>query len=1147
MDDEAFARMLQQQLLDEERMLMEQEQQWLQQQQRPIQQPSSYSGDGSPGYDEQYQHYDNFDQQSYGRLLQQQGFNKPIEDLEGATRVAAPPTGYRIGGGVPPRQPPLQQQMKPPSPPARPPANDFLESDEELARRMQELETMGFGEHMVESLGAAALQPSSAPVNHINNSSYSTLDGSANRTAHEGRNWRREQEEEDARLARLLASQVDSFNGLNEPEIPPYPNVTETPRQREITPPSSRTPSHLPDYPTYGHNAAVRQQEDFAPDSGTRNEHFHTAPSSRNELNFQRTPSTRNDYLGRTASHEPGTPFYPGHGDQGGNRAIPSMGHYSEGVPSYEPVAPSYGTDFVPRQQPGVAARPISDSRSHISPARHYPDLVPSYESHTSRDGGPFHPDVTGPSRQRKPPQPPATDFDSARQTNSYGVAHSDHVESSSRHPSQELKPPPPGQSPPAVRQTHQLQAQQTARTNSGGGAFIPVNSATRSAQGSVPNSPMTPTFRDVGLSRNGATPPSRKQYDPSPLDQGPLQESSNSAHLAPPPRGGYISHPLSASRDPNPLDRGPLEGLVPAVKPAMMSAAARGSTDGSMGGPDSLLPGDAFLDVPVPAKKDKKKKGIMGKFFGGRNNTSSNASGKDSSASKSPLPPAAAKAAYTVEAAKPSPRVSYPDEGEDSNGIGGLRRLSRATNIFTADRRTADRGVSEPGRWNSNPPDETGEITVVRFRIPPPVPRPADTIGAPKGPLPYSVSVCKEVPTLPEATVGKKPHLALTRGSVTCSVCGLAAPNALTALDKKYHNDCFRCITCHERIDPSGAFAFIETNGDKQPLHRKCYSEIFGLKCVVCFQSIPAGPDGKVSFVKHPFFDTEQMCPRHARNMTRRCTGCHRFEPENEPFADLNDVGRCVCLACCRSVIVDSQDAQPLWAKVVAFFEHKLNMPIWKDFREIPILIVGYNALNDQMNSTCNVHGGSSQIMTRGLCLTEHESGRRFRMDRMKFDTSAQTFIAVDAEERGFTFFQVPDASKVNPDASVTAILCLSGLPHDLCASVLAHEATHAWIKLHPRFDFERPIPPQVEEGCAQLIAHLFLNEGLEPPAPLDNNDGTGPSDEKLRQYFKFSIETDDHEIYGTGYRRAAMAYSNIGIEALMSHVVLYQDFPET
>ena len=452
------------------------------------------------------------------------------------------------------------------------------------------------------------------------------------------------------------------------------------------------------------------------------------------------------------------------------------------------------------------------------------------------------------------------------------------------------------------------------------------------------------------------------------------------------------------------------------------------------------------------------------------------------------------------------------------------------------------------PSQLKSPPPStEFDENSVVRFPIPPPVPRPADTIGAPKGPVPYSYTVSRDAPDTPEVTVGKKSGgLSLTRNAATCSVCGNSVQKPLTALDRKFHNDCFRCITCHESIDPNTAFAFIESDGLKQPMHRKCYAEIFGIKCAVCKKSIPAGPDGKVSFVKHPFFDTEQMCPKHARSMTRRCTGCHRFEPENEPFADLNDVGRCVCMACCRSVVVDSQDAQPLWSLVVEFFEQKLNMPIWKDFREIPILIVGYNALNDQMNNTSNVHCGASQIMTRGLCLTEHESGRRFRMNRMKFDTNQQSFVACDAETRGFTFFQVPDANKVNPDASVTAILCLSGLPRDLTASVLAHEATHAWIKLHPRFDFEKPIPPQVEEGCAQLIAHLFLNDGLAPPPPLENNDGTGPSDEKLRQYFKFSIETDDNDIYGTGYRRAATAYSHIGIEALMSHVVLYQDFPE-
>ncbi|KAL3913161.1 MAG: hypothetical protein SGARI_000793 [Bacillariaceae sp.] len=244
-------------------------------------------------------------------------------------------------------------------------------------------------------------------------------------------------------------------------------------------------------------------------------------------------------------------------------------------------------------------------------------------------------------------------------------------------------------------------------------------------------------------------------------------------------------------------------------------------------------------------------------------------------------------------------------------------------------------------------------------------------------------------------------------------------------------------------------------------------------------------------------------MCPKHARSMTRRCTGCHRFEPEDAPFVDLNDVGRCVCLSCCRSVIVDSQDAQPLWDKVIEFLETKLNLPIWKDFREVPILVVGYDALNDQMTTNNNIHRGASQIMTRGLCLTEHESGRRFKMNRQRFDDGSNGFIPVDAEERGFTFFQVPDANKVNPDA--------------------------------------------IEEGVSQLIALLFLNDGLDKPTPPDNNDGSGPSDEKLRQYFKFSIETEDHDLYGTGYRRAATAYSHIGIEALMSHIVLYQDFPET
>lgn len=242
----------------------------------------------------------------------------------------------------------------------------------------------------------------------------------------------------------------------------------------------------------------------------------------------------------------------------------------------------------------------------------------------------------------------------------------------------------------------------------------------------------------------------------------------------------------------------------------------------------------------------------------------------------------------------------------------------------------------------------------------------------------------------------------------------------------------------------------------------------------------------------------------------------------------------------------MDSTEAQPLWSSVVAFFEHHLKLPIWKQMRKIPVLVVGFDALNDQLQQVGGQHKGTSQIMTRGLCLTEHHVGRTFKVAKARFDRRQGSFRALDDDSQGFTYYQVPDANASNVHASVTAILCLSGLPKDLAASVLAHEALHAWVKLHPRFDISNPIPVQVEEGCAQLIAMLYLNEGLER-ASRETYGDTGPSDEKLQQYFKFSIETDDSEVYGEGYRKAAQAYANIGIEALLSHVVLYKQFPET
>jgi hypothetical protein len=370
-----------------------------------------------------------------------------------------------------------------------------------------------------------------------------------------------------------------------------------------------------------------------------------------------------------------------------------------------------------------------------------------------------------------------------------------------------------------------------------------------------------------------------------------------------------------------------------------------------------------------------------------------------------------------------------------------------------------------------------------------------------------------------------------------------------VAALDKKYHVECFRCLYCNERIDPSSQFSFSrDSNGEKHPYHRKCYSELYGVTCAVCSARIPSNFDGTVTFVKHPFFDTEHMCPHHADDPGRRCTGCHRFEPIGNPFADLNDGDRCVCYSCCRTVVVDNVDVSPLWDRVLDFFERNLNLPVWKEMRDIPILVVQSDALSDQMRSD-NAHYGSSQIMARGLCLTDHEHSRRFKLPSMRFINSSRSFAAVEAQ--GYTYFDFPESSGGrhhvgNPNSNVFAILCLSGLPRDLTISVLAHEATHAWIKLHPKYDSRRPLPAQVEEGCAQLVAMLLLTDGLDPPDTTADT-AEGPSDAKLRQYFKFSIERDHDEVYGGGYRMAARAYSDIGIEALLSHVIRYGNFPST
>ncbi|KAL3812169.1 hypothetical protein ACHAXA_000938, partial [Cyclostephanos tholiformis] len=350
------------------------------------------------------------------------------------------------------------------------------------------------------------------------------------------------------------------------------------------------------------------------------------------------------------------------------------------------------------------------------------------------------------------------------------------------------------------------------------------------------------------------------------------------------------------------------------------------------------------------------------------------------------------------------------------------------------------------------------------------------------------------------------------------------------------------------------------------------------------------------VQYIKHPYFVTERMCPHHASTtfsttnefdaprskggkgiggfeagldgshhtttcetrigLIRRCAGCHCFEPKyaspSKHFVDVGDsnTGRCLCLACIRTVVVTNDDIVPLWEEVINFFEGPLGLLTSEDSRgrigggdgvtsqdlmNIPICVVGMEVMNESVRGASGAHN-YSDFVTRGLCLFE----------KIKPRSSAGGGRSV----------------------GVMAILCLEGLPADLTASILAHEAFHAWIKLHPNFSCTNPLPRIVEEGLAQLVAFLFLSDGLDPSEAEENIDKRGddgreadignsrnsakekndfsiPQEVRLRQYFKFCIESDE-SIYGEGFRAALRAYTDLGdIQELLYYVALNRDFP--
>jgi len=486
-------------------------------------------------------------------------------------------------------------------------------------------------------------------------------------------------------------------------------------------------------------------------------------------------------------------------------------------------------------------------------------------------------------------------------------------------------------------------------------------------------------------------------------------------------------------------------------------------------------------------------------------------------------------------------------------------------------------------------PPSQPGRRNFLGGFRTQPKPPPSSALTAIPTPIPdFAAAIPAAIPPPPMGGLSGGPKL--HQAGAPCAKCGLTEGTFLKAKDKHYHPDCFRCHFCHEKIDLHSKFAFKReephhnvnpgTGGqalaELHPYHAECYAIAMAkdAQCVVCDSPIPIGPDGKICFMKHPFFEKERICLKHVKSTSnagtaggqrykcRRCTGCHRFEPLSAPFVDLQDCDRCVCFACCRTAIMDGSDLFPLWHRVVSFFENDMKLPVSDEFRNIPVLVVGLKELEEYQKAgghlALSSSSSSSHIITsRGHCLMEStdksatcEATNRLKMPAMRFNQSSSSFEAIHSQ--GYEYYDLPTVRETSADKSknqVFAIMCLSGLPRDLTACILAHEAAIAWIRLNPEYDnlqknFLR-ISDQVEEGVAQLITMLFMTQGGLEKLTTEADRGVFPSNEQLRQYYQFCIETDDNDIYGQGYRKAAHSYQEVGIQALMTHLVRYGTLP--
>jgi len=282
------------------------------------------------------------------------------------------------------------------------------------------------------------------------------------------------------------------------------------------------------------------------------------------------------------------------------------------------------------------------------------------------------------------------------------------------------------------------------------------------------------------------------------------------------------------------------------------------------------------------------------------------------------------------------------------------------------------------------------------------------------------------------------------------------------------------------------------------------------------------------------------------------------------------------LCGNCETTVILHDGQLQKLYdTEVMEFLSVTYNLTLYRDRMAcIPIRLVD-EAEMERISSGSTTHphfgrsndphaGHSAGIKKYGLCVTSEWETLygSFAYEFTKLSVTKRSTTSTLSSTRGGSRFMpsfgASSSSRGSNKVKIKGILIQRGLPSPLTAAILVHEAIHAWFALNPlrkasTEDGRGRIPSQIEEGCCQLVSHLYLRHiiakenGTSGIADWNKKKDT---DVELKECFRWQIETHTSEVYGDGFRKAAVAYERMcenggGLLTLLEYVCSHLDLP--